>query len=190
MGDRPLAYFITFTCFGTWLHGGERGSVDRAHNRFDTPVLPANSARLTDEQTRLEQPPYLLDAPRRELVLKAICEVCGYRGWRLLVAHVRTNHIHAVVQADDEPPERVMNDFKAYASRALNRSHLDAAACKRWTRHGSTIYLWTDDEVLTRVRYVASGQGEPMAVYVAPDDLTRAAASAPATPATGQSRER
>jgi hypothetical protein len=100
----------------------------------------------------------------------------------LLVAHVRTNHVHGVVQAKDERPERVMNDFKAYASRALNRSSLDAADCKRWTRHGSTVYLWTDDEVLTRVRYVASGQGEPMAVYVAPDDLIKAAASAPRDP--------
>ena len=26
----PLAYFITFTCYGNWLHGDERGSVDRA----------------------------------------------------------------------------------------------------------------------------------------------------------------
>ncbi len=35
----PLAYFITFTCCGTWLHGDERGSVDREHNTPGTPVL-------------------------------------------------------------------------------------------------------------------------------------------------------
>jgi REP element-mobilizing transposase RayT len=179
MADRPLAYFITFSCYGTWLHGDERGSVDREHNRVDTPVLPANPPRQTEEQSHLKHSPYLLDAPRRELVLRAICEVCSYRGWRLLVAHVRTNHVHAVVQAEGERPERVMNDFKAYASRALNRSHLDSANCTRWTRHGSTLYLWTDNEVLARVRYVASGQGEPMAVYLAPDDLIIAAANAP-----------
>jgi len=25
----PLAYLITFRSYGTWLHGDERGSVDR-----------------------------------------------------------------------------------------------------------------------------------------------------------------
>ena len=41
--------------------------------------------------------------------------------WRkLLAAHVRTNHVNVVVEAE-VPPEKVMNDFKAYASRSLNR---------------------------------------------------------------------
>jgi hypothetical protein len=30
--DYPLAYFITFRTHGTWLHGDQRGSVDR-HGR-------------------------------------------------------------------------------------------------------------------------------------------------------------
>jgi hypothetical protein len=25
----PLAYFITYSCYGTWLHGGKETSVDR-----------------------------------------------------------------------------------------------------------------------------------------------------------------
>jgi hypothetical protein len=29
----PLAYLITFRCYGTWLHGDERGSVDRFRNQ-------------------------------------------------------------------------------------------------------------------------------------------------------------
>ena len=30
--DRPLAYLITFSCYGSHLHGSESGSVDRNHN--------------------------------------------------------------------------------------------------------------------------------------------------------------
>src|SRR5438093_13756827 len=26
--DLPLGYLITFRCYGTWLHGDERGSID------------------------------------------------------------------------------------------------------------------------------------------------------------------
>ncbi|MGH9840991.1 MAG: hypothetical protein ACREEM_19730 [Blastocatellia bacterium] len=39
----PLAYLITFRCYGTWLHGDERGSVDRDHNIYRTPFLPRDA---------------------------------------------------------------------------------------------------------------------------------------------------
>jgi hypothetical protein len=38
----PLAYLITFRAYGTWLHGDSRGSVDRFHNRYGVPLIPAN----------------------------------------------------------------------------------------------------------------------------------------------------
>jgi hypothetical protein len=30
--DLPLGYLITFRCYGTWLHGDDRGSIDRKAN--------------------------------------------------------------------------------------------------------------------------------------------------------------
>ena len=35
----PLAYFITFTCYGTWLHGNKETAVDRDHNIPQTPFF-------------------------------------------------------------------------------------------------------------------------------------------------------
>jgi hypothetical protein len=67
----------------------------------------------------------------------------------------------------DVRPEKVMNAFKSYASRSLNRLGIDGSDRKRWARHGSTRWLWTDDDVREFIRYVVSGQGEPMEVYVA-----------------------
>ncbi len=32
--DIPLAYLITFRSYGTWLHGDERGSVNRFRNQY------------------------------------------------------------------------------------------------------------------------------------------------------------
>jgi REP element-mobilizing transposase RayT len=112
----------------------------------------------------MDQTPYKLDAGRRELVLKAIIEVRSHRGWTLFTAHVRTNHVHAVVGADVRP-ETVMNCFKSYASRALNRFGLDPVNRKRWTRHGSTRYLWNEEELPAAIAYVIEGQGEPMQVF-------------------------
>ena len=64
----------------------------------------------------------------------------------------------------DAEPEKVMNDFKAYASRRLNRIELRV---QRWARHGSTRYLWDHEQVSAAIRYVIGGQGEVMAVFEA-----------------------
>jgi REP element-mobilizing transposase RayT len=113
----------------------------------------------------MTQPPYVLNEQARPAVLEAIQEVCRHRGWILLAAHVRTNHVHVIVEAGVKP-EKVMNDFKSYASRALNRVESDGANRKRWAHHGSTRWLWKDQEVLDAIRYVIDEQGEAMALFV------------------------
>jgi hypothetical protein len=72
--------------------------------------------------------------------------------------------VHIVVTSSN-PPEKVMNDFKAYASRALNAAGVDPADRKRWSRHGSTRYLNDPIAVVETVDYVLRRQGEPIAVY-------------------------
>jgi REP element-mobilizing transposase RayT len=113
------------------------------------------------------QIPYTLDETRRSVTLRAIREVCEKKDWTLLAAHVRTNHVHIVVQAE-APPEWAMSTFKRYASRALNQLCVDGRDdCRRWARHGSTRYIWTREQLSAAIRYTVSGQGEPLAVYEA-----------------------
>ena len=158
----PRAYFITFTCYGSHLHGDESGSVDRYHNVFGAPRLEPDPARLNATKKLMERAPYFLDAPGRRTVLAAIQEVCAHRAWKLIAAHVRTTHVHVVVEADC-PPEAVMYDFKFYATRRLNQRQEPRS--KHWARHGSTRYLWKDDDVVGAAEYVIMRQGEPMAVF-------------------------
>jgi REP element-mobilizing transposase RayT len=146
------------------LHGSESGSVDREDNVHGTPILEADSARAAAEKKRMDQAPYSLDQIRRDAVLEAIQEVCAHRGWSLLAAHVRSNHVHTVVEAE-VPPGRVMSDFKAYASRHLNRARLDEPERKRWARHGSTRWLWKPQHVSAAIQYVVGEQGDAMSVF-------------------------
>jgi REP element-mobilizing transposase RayT len=115
----------------------------------------------------MDQDCYNLDQIRRDAVLEPIREVCGQRGWSLLAAHVRSNHVNTVVQAE-APPERVMNDFKAYASRRLNQMRLDEPDRKRWARHGSTRFLWKPKHILAAIQYVVNEQGDAMSVFESP----------------------
>ena len=100
------------------MHGDKRGSVDRDNNQIKTPFLLPNKNRHNFRTAQLSQSPVILDDWQRSLIEKAIRDVCDYRGWQLYAINVRTNHVHVVVSAD-ETPERVMKDFKAYATRRL-----------------------------------------------------------------------
>jgi REP element-mobilizing transposase RayT len=146
LGEFPQAYFITFTTYGTRLPGRDAGWVDRRHNRYRTPVL-MDHPRLENKMARLlRQQPFSLQSSHRPLVLAAIQEACLHRGWDLQAAHLRTNHVHSVVEAAADP-EFVMNTFKAYSSRKLNQAGSDPRGGGRWTRDGSKKYLWTAESV-------------------------------------------
>jgi len=163
--NRPV-YLITFGCYGTWLPG-QAGAVNRNHNRFGSRLREADPVEEQRARRRMLQPAYYLDEEPRQIVLEALQQVCSHRQWTLLAAHVRTNHVHAVLEAD-KAAEQVMNVFKSYASRALNQSALDPAERRRWAHHGSTRHLWTRDAVTAAVHYVVSEQGEAMAVWELP----------------------
>jgi REP element-mobilizing transposase RayT len=148
------------------LHGDESGSVDRRHNLVGSRLLEPDAERVMAERREMLQDPYVLDEAARQLVLGAIQRHCAYRGWNLLAAHVRSNHVHVIVEAETRP-ERVMNEFKSYASRELNQSTSERPDRKRWARHGSTLWLWKDEDVWHALQYVVDEQGEPMALFVA-----------------------
>jgi hypothetical protein len=56
MGE-VLGYFLTLRTYGTWLHGDERGSVDRFNNAPGSPLIPRSSARSSYAQSLLKHAP-------------------------------------------------------------------------------------------------------------------------------------
>ena len=157
---QPLAFLITFRCYGSWLHGDERGSVDRRkYNVYGTPDMPANTKLLEDERVELKNPTVVLNRAQRNFVELAIREVCEHRTYVLYAVNVRTNHVHCVVTAPCKP-EHVMDSFKAYATRRLRETNLLGRDIKPWARHGSTVYLWTEEQVQQAIDYVINGQGD------------------------------
>lgn len=155
----PIGFLITIRCYGTWLHGDERGSMDRrTFNTFGKPGRPVNSSIERSDREFLKDPPMQFDAACRKHVEEAIKEVCEFRAVALAAINVRTNHAHSVVRSSN-PPEPLMNSFKAYATRRLRESELVGATQRVWARHGSTRYLWTEKHVQAAIEYVVNGQG-------------------------------
>jgi REP element-mobilizing transposase RayT len=160
VGASPLSlvshvYLITFRCYGTMLPG-EAGSVDDETNVFGSRYRPSSTPLARSSLLSMRDQPYSLSPKSRQLVLESIIEVCSRRQWQLLAAaHVRTNHIHVVLEAE-ATPEKVMSDLKVYASCSLNRVE---GKRTRWARHGSTRYLWTKEQIDRAVIYVINEQG-------------------------------
>lgn len=160
MGE-PLGYLITFRTYGTWLHGDDRGSVDRHHNVYGTPLCGPNAALMLAERTRLRHAAVLLDKTHRANVGDAIRRLCTQRDWALSALNVRTNHVHAVI-APPDTPERVLHALKSFATRHLRERALVSRDLRLWARHGGTRYLWTPKDVQEACRYVAESQGDDL----------------------------
>ena len=159
--DYPLAYLITFRCYGTWLHGDERGSTDRDHNVYREPFLPTDEAREKEERLRLKHAPVILSEAQRLVVERTITEVCQYRGWTVRAINVRTNHIHAVVSAQCAP-EKILSDLKAYSTRRMKEAGSWKSKTSPWAEHGSRRYLWKSHHVARAVDYVLNHQGDSL----------------------------
>ncbi len=157
----PVAYLITFTTYGTWMHGDARSSVDADHRVYGTPYAKPNVRRERVERAKLKHPSVVLSDVQRAIVDQAVRGVCDHREWTLYALNVRTNHVHVVVSAP-APPERLMNSLKSWSTRRMVEAGVWSAGTKAWTRHGSTRYVWTREQLLAACRYVAEAQGDDL----------------------------
>lgn len=153
--SNPLAYFITWSCYGQRLHGDERGTVDRDNNRVGRAFIAADARRVEYEARRLKHPPTLLDDAMRACVDQTIRDHADFRRWRPLAINVRTTHVHVVVaDAHDKRPEDVMGQFKSWCTRRLRESGLIAPDREVWAFHGSTRWINSESSLAETLEYV------------------------------------
>jgi REP element-mobilizing transposase RayT len=151
----PLAFFLTWTTYGTWLPGDERGWVERGRGqRSPDAELRQSAVRLLSED------PCTLTLSQRETVEQTIRDHCQVRGWRLWAVNCRSNHVH-VVASGDRAPEEIMRRFKAWATRRLRELEIAHGELQRrnwWTERGSR--RWINDEagLEAAIHYVLNAQ--------------------------------
>ncbi len=160
--DIPLAYLISFRCYGTWLHGDERGSIDRFHNQYKSEYRQPNKNLQQFNRKNLKSPPVSLETIRREVVEETIREVCVHRGWILLAINVRTNHVHTVVSIGETSSSKALNSFKAYSTRKMREAGCWKSEHSPWARRGSKRRLWNERSVEIAIDYVINGQGDDL----------------------------
>lgn len=158
----PLAYFITFRTYASWLHGDERLSVSRAQNVYQSPKINPNTNLKNQMQALQKQSSIIFTHLQGEIILNAAVDTCNQQGWRLYALHIRSNHVHLTVKADCKP-ESVMTKIKSRATFFLRKHSEFSKDQKIWSRHGSTKYIWSPESLYYSSDYTVERQGQKMA---------------------------
>jgi REP element-mobilizing transposase RayT len=160
-----FAYFITIRTYATWLHGDQRGSVDSKHNKFGTPSIKSSHKLHDAMKQSTNEDAFLLNEKARETVLQSMMQTCHCLNWRIFAIHVRTNHVHLVIQSHLSK-EETAKKLKQYATKDLKKYHTQLQQRNRfWARHASTKNIWAPETLFPALYYVIKQQGEPMALY-------------------------
>jgi len=97
-----IGYFLTWTTYGTWLPGDERGWHDWRQGWHPADRRIAEYARST-----MTEEAVILNDAQRKVVEATIEKHCQIRNWHLWARNCRTNHVHVVVTASSYDGETV-----------------------------------------------------------------------------------
>jgi REP element-mobilizing transposase RayT len=152
-----IAFFSTWTTYGTWLPGDPRGWYQRGRGLREPDALRRFEAALLMPEEALT-----LDAEERRLVEKTIADHCAIRKWVLHSVNCRSNHVHVAVTAPGRKIEVPREQFKAWCTRRLKELEQARASVFRenwWTERGWDEYI-DDEDALANVNvYVLDSQG-------------------------------
>jgi hypothetical protein len=191
-------WFFTWRTYASWLPGQEgfvghyrdgagRRVIDHTYGRPATSAIPAleHFARQA-----LRAAPVILTTAHARAVADQMHAHARFRGRPLDAMAVLTTHVHLVFGTVDEPdPDRMLADWKAYASRALNRLPKEpgapatgcespATGCQAraagsdcppwWAEKGSARRLFDRPARARAIRYVRD-QENPLIVWLSPE---------------------
>ena len=170
-------WFLTWTTYGQWLPGDPRGCVTRVrdgdsprieHDEFGTPYDANIPGLYESAQRALKCPPIRLVSAQAPVLLAQFQETAEYRGWLLVAVGILANHIHLVTGVKGDPdPEKLLQSYKSYASRALNKRWGKPASDTWWTESGSKRKLPDETSIHAAIEYIRH-QEYPLLIWVNP----------------------
>ncbi len=151
--EQPIAYFITWTVYGTHLQGAATGW--RKYGRGEMAPKP----RLESWRAqRLKYSIQLLDDDCRSVVESTVGKHCDIRSWHLWIVNARTNHVHVVVTANSHRGDIVRDQLKANCTNSLRDRYMIFHDRPIWTVGGDWQCINSEDELHCVIEYVRDAQ--------------------------------
>lgn len=143
----PLALFLTWTVYGTFLPGDRRGWRHRQDG-----IKPAQPLLEQWHRDGLNYDVVLLNAAMQAIAETAITEICTFRTWRLWAVSVRSNHAHVLLTAPNYRPIFVRDQLKAKATTHCEL-HLKYGRIAPFGRPTEISNFLTTTRILSRARF-------------------------------------
>jgi REP element-mobilizing transposase RayT len=140
---KTYAYHITWGTYGTRLHGDPRGTVDRQHNEFATPVLGFDGHRWEREKDNLNFPPVVLTHDQMCLVEELIPIICERDHWIYRTCAAGPDHVHVVLTSEHDS-ETIRRLLKRWLSQEMSKRFPLPKGAVWWAECGSI--RWIDSE--------------------------------------------
>ena len=173
-------WFLTWTTYGSWLPGDERGFVspkfelddpEQRNYRVGEPFDSGRARLVNLASARRVGSPIQLNQEQAEVARSQFTQTAGHRGWSLLAGAIMYDHVHRLVGLSDDPdPSTLLRDFKSYASRALTQRFGRPQSGTWWTEQGSKRKIEDWENLETILRYIRE-QHRPLAVWEEVQDL-------------------
>ena len=136
---------LTWTMYGTWLQGNEKGFVK------DSKVRGENIALKTDCEDKLKSSPVSLRRKEKEIVRKAILEAAKRFKQNIRAIVVCSNHVHIVCDYVEVPIGVLVSYYKNAGRKALQKSGYEG---KVWTRGYDKRFCFDEKSFRARIKYV------------------------------------
>ena len=143
--SETVGYMVTWTTYGTWLQGDERGFVKKGQTLCGCEGLrKANERRRRGNAVKLNK-------CERDIVRKAIETEAMRTGERIVALSVWSNHVHVVIGAGGRSVSKVVSRFKSAGYFALKEAGFRGRV---WTRGYDKRFCFDRKALQERTRYV------------------------------------
>ena len=140
-----VGYMLTWTTYGTWLPGDERGYVK------DGEILPDDIKILKRNRKRQKQTAVKLDKKEKQIVKQVIIDEAIRIKQKVEALVVYSNHVHLLARPHSDSIEKVAGRYKSLTTRALWKNGRKG---RIWTRGFDKRYCFNEVELEQRKDYI------------------------------------
>lgn len=137
---------LTWTTYGSWLQGDERGWVKNGRV-----LQPDIRLYLTNKQ-KLKSEPVKLKESQRRLVKEIIVAESKKINHRIYTLAVCSNHVHIVAEPCSESIPRIVKRYKRVGTYTLQKNGFNG---KVWTKGYDKRYCFDVEDLENVINYVS-----------------------------------
>jgi len=138
---------LTWTTYGTWLQGDERGYVKNGE------ILEVDASLADSSRHRLAKDPVVLTQYQRKIVKGAIRAKADEIGQQIFALAVCSNHVHIVAGYTTKDPGLIVRHYKMAPQMVLRNAGF---AGRLWTKGFDKRFCFDEQSLRRRIDYVIS----------------------------------